>query len=176
VTLWLDVPIRGAHPVRKIERRLALTAEYGAKAISGLLGWLASPPPVAADDELYAWIENAPETLFQDKRIARVADAGPRSYIVRLPRREPFTRVALDLDAKGVRFRAVAGNDDILLTAIVAGGGTAPAAPARLISSEPLLTDPQRVRVAIGVPMASLHDAITQVQAAGGTIEHLYDY
>jgi hypothetical protein len=175
--LWTDVPLSGPHLVRKWERRLALTAEYGLKTVFGtLMSVTGSPAYASGNSEISAWIEQVPESVFADRRVARVAAVGPGAYIVRLPRAETFTRLVLELQAKNVRFRSIGGNDDILVSVLVPTGVTVPTPAVRLVSTTPLLTDPSRSRVALGVPVASLHELIAQVQAAGATVEHVYDY
>lgn len=176
-TLWTEVPLSGPHPVRKWERRLVLTAEYGLKTVFGALMSVAGSPAYAAgSSEISAWIEQVPESAFADQRIKRVAVVGPGAYIVRLPRAETFTRLVLDLQAKNVRFRSIGGNDDVLVSVLVPADVTVQTPAVRLVSTAPLLTDPSRSRVALGVPVASLHEVIAQVHAAGATVEHVYDY
>jgi hypothetical protein len=80
------------------------------------------------------------------------------------------------LQEKGVRFLSIAGNDDILLTAI------APRALADMVPSDrrvatlPLLTDPYRTRLALRVRITALHDVLAWLAARDASIEAIHDY
>ena len=174
--LWRDTPPTGPRMVRKWERKLALTAEYGGKGIYGWLIGLSSGAAYGTEaDRIHAWIDNASDPTFADGVVRKVHQMGPRSYIVTLPRYEAFT-VRAKLLVKGqVRFLEIAGNDEILLTIL------APAALERDSSlmarlDEPLLTDGSMRRTALSVPVRSLHEIILKLEQRGATIEHIYDY
>ena len=85
-------------------------------------------------------------------------------------------KVRADYEAKGVRFVNIAGNDEILVTALAPAGRTPDVSPAQIASLAPLPTDRSRVRLALRVPVRSLHDVLTRLVSGGITIEHLYDY
>lgn len=122
-------------------------------------------------------IENATDAIFQDPQVEKVRQLGPGTHIIRIPRYEAFTRTALALLDSGVRFLAVAGNDDMLMTVIApASFDDSAVRGANLVASRPFVTDPRRKRVALRVPVDRLHEIVPGLRAAGATIEHLYDY
>ena len=174
--LWRETPAMGPHVLRKWERKLALTAEFTAKGIYGWLIGVSSGAAYGAEDlRIHAWIENVPDAVFADNVVRKVEQVGPRSYIVTLPRYEAFTIRAKLLVKQGVRFVEIAGNDDILVT-IVAGGAIEPGAGVTAVLDERFLTDNPSHRVALTVPVRSLHDVIMRLEKSGATIEHIYDY
>jgi hypothetical protein len=174
--LWRTTPAFGPGLIRKWERRLALSAEYGSKA---LYGWLIGMGSQAAygDENLriHAWIENAPSDLFDDDTLRKVKDVGANSFIVTMPRYEAFTVQALVLIRRDVQFLDIAGNDEILITAIVPAAFAADRAVGAILV-EPLLTDEASRRIALRVPVRSLHSVVLGLEEGGATIEHLYDY
>jgi hypothetical protein len=175
--LWASTPMWGPHIVRKWERKLVLTAEYGAKAIYGRLIRGGSKATYAGEDlRIHAWIDHAADDVFADGEVKQVKAIGPQSFIVTMPRYEAFTVRALDLIARGVRFVDIAGNDEMLVTAIVPTAAVPADTGGTVILREPLLTNAGTARIALKVPVRSLHTAVTRLQAAGATIEHLYDY
>lgn len=175
--LWKETPAWGPHVLRKWERRTFLTAEYGSKAIYGWLIGKATGAAYAPEDlQIQSWIAGVPGAGFSDPRIQTVLRLGETSQIVKLPRYEAFTQVALALHAQGVRFVNIAGNDEILLTAIAAAARSPDLSPARIVSRMALPTNASRVRLAVRVPVRSLHEVLTRLLAEGITIEHLYDY
>jgi hypothetical protein len=157
--LWRATPMRGPQMFRKWERRFALTTEYGVKAV---YGWLIGLGTHAAYDAVQPTLQ------------AHVQRADGTAATVTLPRYEAFTAAALGLVHGGARFSDIAGNDEILLTAIVPAGFEAGAL--NTILTERLLTDPTRVRIAVRTQVSQLHDVVASVERNGGRIEHLYDY
>ena len=177
VALWREVPLTGSHMLRKIERRMALTAEYAIKAVYGFVIRKASGAAYQGEDlRIYARAAETPLPALSDQRVKVVQTIGPRQYIVTLPRYEDFTATALALSAKGARFTDIAGNDVLLMTALSRRGIPTSFPAAELVSVSPILTDPTMQRLALRVRVASLGDAVEQLVRAGASVEHLYDY
>jgi hypothetical protein len=175
--LWKGTPAWGPHVLRKWERRFFLTAEYGSKAIYGWVIGRATGAAYAPEDlQIQAWVEGVPPTGVSDTRVQSVLQVGDAGQIIRLPRYEAFTQAVMALHAQGVRFVNIAGNDEILLTAIAPAGRTPDVSPAQIASVSTLPTDRSRMRLALRVPVRSLHDVLTRLVSGGITIEHLYDY
>ena len=175
--LWRETPLSGAHSIRKWERKLALTAEYGVK---GIYGWLIGVSSGAAygpeDLRIHARIDNATDAVFADGVVRKVKQLGPGSYIVTIPRYEAFTGRAKLLIAQGVRFLDIAGNDDILVTVLAPAAMKANDIGAVVLIDEALLTQGTTRRLGLKVPVRSLHDVIPRLEKHGATIEHIYDY
>jgi len=175
--LWREVPLTGPHMLRKVERRLALTAEYAIKAVYAFVIRKASGAAYAGEDlRIFARVGETPASTLSDPRVKIVEPLGPRRFIVTLPRYEDFTATALALNAKGARFTDIAGNDVLLITALARRGIPTSFPAAELVSARPILTDPTMQRLALRVRVGSLGDAVDQLTRAGASIEHLYDY
>ena len=175
--LWKETPLWGLDLVRKWERRLALSAEYAVKAAcAGIIRWGTGAVYRPEDRVIDAWIDDAPDRIFDDGRIRKIKAVGPRSYIVAIPRYEVFTQVVTELARQGVRFREVAGNDEILLTAIAPSAADSRAGNAEILLREPILTNPGATRIAVKAPVTALHVILADLASRGATVEHLYDY
>jgi hypothetical protein len=179
ITLWTGSPMWGPNVIRKWDRRLVLTTEYGLKGLAAFIARRVASP--AADDGkasslIYAAIDHAPAAAFTDERVRQVDSLGPQSFIVSLPPREGFTETVQELQGKGVRFLSIAGNDDILLTAL-APRALAEAVPSeRRVATLPLLTDPFRIRLALRVRVTALAEVLGWLSARGASVEAIYDY
>jgi hypothetical protein len=174
--LWTQTPLWGPDLVRKWERRLLLTAEYSGKAVYGWIIGLGIRTVHRPEDlVIHARLDDAPERVFADTRIRKVKPLGPRSYIVALPRYTAFTPVVTALARQGVRFHDLAGNDEILLTAI-APRELNLQPPGGLVLSEEILTNPATKRIGLRAPVRTLHVILTDLPARGASLEHLYDY
>jgi hypothetical protein len=174
--LWRDVPALGPHLLRKWERRYALTSEYAVKAA---YGWLIenathsayeAPSPVTA-----AWVDRWPAC----SDAGPVSDVKPQadgSAIVLLPRYQAFTQRSLAIARCGAGFREIAGNRAAILVSVVAPIGDPPAAGARVLFEQPILTRPGQARRAYIVPVAGLSALLRETSSQGATVEHIFDY
>ena len=70
----------------------------------------------------------------------------------------------------------IAGNDDILLTALVPQAWTYHSADAEVLFSTPVLTEPLVQRIAVRCPVRSLHAVLNELTRAHVRIEHVYDF
>ena len=99
-----------------------------------------------------------------------------RSFIVTIPRHEAFTPIVIGLVKQGVQFLELAGNDEILLTAMAPSALDVQLATAEILLKEPLLTNPGATRIAVKARVASLRAVLTELTIRGATIERIYDY
>lgn len=175
--LWADTPLTGPNMIRKIERKLALSLEYGLKAAYGWAIRQGTQSVYSAEDlEIQAWAEGTTAEILQREpqlRIVKPIDA--RAAIVALPRYEPFTQIVPGLAREGVRFVEIAGNDEILITIIAPQAWEYSLSDGRALFTMPILTQPGRKRVAVQVPVAAL-DRVLRALSGDVTLEHIYDY
>ena len=176
-SLWSQVPLWGPHAVRKWERRLALTAEYGVK---GAYGWLlsAGSRTTYGDEALttYARVVRANE-----RDLAAVAGSLVQRTrggdLVKLPRYEAFTPAALALVERGARFVDIAGNRRVLVSVLApATFDVRTLTEARLVARELTVSRPDQARFALEVSVPRLPEAIGQLRKAKLKVEHIYDY
>ena len=176
--LWSENTLWGRHPARKLERRLFLSLDY---AIEAFYCWVIEAGTHAVygieSADTYAWIENTPASIFtQNSRIRKVKDVGVGAYIVIIPRYQEFTTVAEWLANRDVHFVEIAGNDEILVTAIAARDWTYDLTVGEAAFSTEVATMPERKRVAIAAPVGNLHTVMNELTNRGISIEHVYDY
>jgi hypothetical protein len=186
--LWAATPMWGPHVLRKWERRVVLTIEYGVKATCASAARLMAATPADKDTaRLHAWVGGATPAVLQANGAELVSTVGPGSFIVTLPRGEAFTRSLVGLTAGGVKVLDVAGNDEIALTAVVRPDSTrsAPttatppdeAPPAgRVLAADPLLIEPTARRLTVRTPLARLAETSAWLQRRGAVLERFYDY
>src|SRR6266404_4401719 len=178
--LWEETSFWGKHPIRKWERKFILSVDYGLEAIyAGVLQTASHVTYGVESAETYAWIENAPEAVFQEfPRIKKAKGVGALSAVVIIPRYQEFTDTAVKLTRHGVRFVQIAGNDEIMLTVLAPEGWQydLPAGESSLLFTERLMTQPGIQRFAIECSVRSLHLALNDAVARGIRIEHIYDY
>ena len=178
--LWRETPLWGKHPIRKWERKFILSVDYGIEAVYAHAMLFASHVTYGQEsDDTYTWVENAPETLFQEfPRIKNVKQVGPQSFVVVIPRYQEFTDLAVKLSQRDVHFAQISGNDEIMLTVVAPKNWRydLPASDGSLLFTENILTQPSEKRIALECPVRSLHFVLNSFSTRGIKIEHIYDY
>ncbi|MBI3797034.1 MAG: hypothetical protein HY268_08715 [Deltaproteobacteria bacterium] len=93
-----------------------------------------------------------------------------------LPRYEPFTKAVTELANKGVQFIEIAGNEQILMTVIAPPAWQATPQQGEILLARPILTQPDKKRVAITVTVSQLHAVIPSLAQENVTVDHIYDF
>jgi hypothetical protein len=171
--LWIETKLSGPHILRKWERKAWLSLDYGVEAAyCGLIELASHAVYGIEDDATYALVENAPDAVLAGiPAVRRVKSIGTGSFIVRMPRYQKFTETAGQLLRAHARFAEIAGNRQIMVTAVVRRDWIFQLPAGELLFSGEILTDGLSKRVALRVPVADL-GAIT----GGLPVEHIYDY
>lgn len=176
--LWRETSFWGPNIVRKAERKAALSVEYGSKAIYAWLIKLGTQSVYdAADLEIGARVTGLPPDIAQQEPQVRViSQDDSRTAMIILPRYESFSEIVPRLAREGVQFTTIAGNDVILLTVIAPHGWQYNLDGGDAIFAMPILTQPDRQRIAVSVPVASLHRVLLSLDGQPVILEHIYDY
>jgi hypothetical protein len=174
--LWKETSFSGPHELRKVERKSILSVDYGLEAIySEILEKLSHMTYGVEPPETYAWVDNMGESLFAKyPHVRRVKSSGARSYLVSIPRYQEFTWLAARLAKDDVHFVQIAGNDVIVVSAIVRSW-TYETPEERVLFFDKLLTQPDVKRVVLECRVRDLHLVLNDL-ASRGTVEHVYDY
>jgi hypothetical protein len=75
-----------------------------------------------------------------------------------------------------VRFLSIAGNDDIVLTALAPNGLINAVPLDRRVATLPLLRNPLRSRIALRVRVTALSEVLAWLASSGASIEAIHDY
>ncbi len=179
--LWTETPFRPTHLLRTLERRGWLSLDYAVESVYCQIIEIATHATYGHEDlNTGAWIEYPPSAtptvLAPSSSIQVAKDLGPGEAIVEIPRYQEFTQDARVLIQHGVRFRQIAGNELLVISAIAPGKWTNSVANVQLLFSQSMLTDPSRTRVVLLTRVNEIHRVIPALEAQGVAIEHLYDY
>jgi hypothetical protein len=177
--LWSETPFRSTHLLRTLERRAWLTLDYSVEALYCQLIELGTHATYGFEDTTTkAWVDFPPEVNPASfaGHLKIVRDPGGGEAILELPRYQEFTPAALMLIRAGVRFRQIAGNELIVVSAIGPSQWTNNVPGLQVLLPQPLLTNPGKTRVVLLIPVPQLETILPRLEADGLVIEHLYDY
>ncbi len=176
--LWRETPWMGPHLLRKWERRIFLSLDYGIEAIyCGVLTGATHAVYGVEPADTYAFIENAPTAvLTQIPHIRLVRQLTPNAAMVIIPRYQEFADTAMRLASSGVRFADIAGNSEVLVSALLPSSAVYDIPGSQLVFSSALLTDSTRRRAGIRCAVSHLNEVLTAMTSRGLRVEHIYDY
>lgn len=177
--LWTETSLWGPNPIRKWERKLVLTMDYGVKAFYAWVIGRGAEVVYGGPDKvtIYAVAEGVDEAMLArepELQLARKID--DQRDLVTLTRFEVFSRIVPGLIRDGLRFDEIAGNDEILVTALAPQTGTNSFEHAEYLFDLPILTQPVLTRVALKVRVADLHLLLLELADKNIRLEHIYDY
>lgn len=176
--LWNGTSLWGPDPIRKWERKLALTVEYGGKILYGSFTNLGAQATYGGADveKIYAVTEGLTEGM-QSKDLEVVEQIADQRQLVRITRFEYFSNTVPELLERGVNLIEVAGNDEILLTLLGSQDADYNFSHGEYLFGLPILTEPGQTRAAIKVPVADLALFFEELRGREDIqFEHMYDY
>ncbi len=176
--LWATTGGWGQNPIRKWERKFVLSLEYGGKA---LYGWLIREgAQVAYGPEMLhvhaLAMGTQGETFKNSPEVLLVEQVNEEVTLIGLPRYEGFTQIVPELTRQGVHFIEIAGNDQIMVSVLAPKDWTYSMEMGEVLFVMDVLTQPHLKRMAIDVPVTSLHTVLAALEREGVMLEHLYDY
>lgn len=172
---WRETSFGDVSLVRSTERRIALSMEYGAKAIyAQVLGLAAGLAPakltirtvVAGLDE---------QDALADPRIRVVERRADGLSVIETPRYRAFTEVLLGLAERQRGVVEIAGNREIFVTVIAPAGNPA-LAETDLVLRVPIQSRPGFERLGLTVGVRTLPGLLTRTRTGPVVLEHVYDY
>jgi len=176
--LWTETSLWGPDPLRKWERKLALTVEYGGKILyGGFTNFGAQATYGGADtSKIYAVTEGVTDDMLSDdlEIIENIDDKRQLIYITRF---EYFSDTVPGLMERGLRFVEIAGNDEMLFTLLGPQDADYSFEHGEYLFDLPILTQPGLTRAAIKVRVADIHLFLQELKGrADIKFEHMYDY
>jgi hypothetical protein len=176
--LWGETSMWGPDPIRKWERKLALTVEYGGKLLySSFTNFGAQATYGGADtSKIYAVTEGVTDDMTSDDLEIK-QQIGDHRQLIYITRFEYLSVNAPKLMERGMRFIEIAGNDEILFTVLGPLDAEYVFEHGDYLFDLPILTHPNLTRVAIKVRVADMHLFLQELKGRDDVqFEHFYDY
>jgi hypothetical protein len=174
--LWGETPLLGAHFLRKLERRLFFTLEYGGKALyAKAIGFASRTAYGVKDDSIYFTLLSPSEDAPNPAGVEMLGIDG-RTRIARSLRWGPFTKAAAALAAEGFDFADISGNRRIVVTVVGPRDREPPSDGATELFESRVLSNDDIERHVLLVETRALGAFLRSLPASGIRLEHVYDY
>ncbi len=172
---WRETPFGDVSLVRSAERRIALSLEYGVKAVyAQVLGLAAGLAPARL--RIRTVVRGLDEQdAVADPRISVVERRPDGLSVIETPRYRAFTEVLLGLAERQRGLVEIAGNREIFVTVIAPAGSTAPA-ETDLVLRVPIQSQPGFERLGLTVAVRNLPGLLMRTRTGPVVLEHVYDY
>jgi hypothetical protein len=190
--LWSNTEPGNPSLVRRTERHVALTLEYGVKAIyAKAMGLLAGAAPAKLTIE--SIINGLGRQQLETDKVVTVRRSIPEGMVVETPRYRAFTEFLQRLAAADGNVLEIAGNDRIFVTVVGEAKQRDPAglifrspagsasgidrlARASIMFAVPVQAVPGQERLGIELEVRDLTAFMRAAPSLGLTLEHAYDY
>ena len=176
--LWNETSLWGPDPLRKWERKIALSIEYGGKVVYAVFTNFGAQATYGGADveKIYAVTTGITDDML-GKDLEVVEKIGDTRQLTRITRFEYFSDTVPGLTERDVQFVEIAGNDEILFTLIGSQDANYTFEHGEYLFDLPILTQPGLTRVAIKVPVADIGSFLQELKGRGDIqFEHMYDY
>lgn len=173
---WAQTSLIGGNPLRKIERRIALSLEWSAKSLYAQLIGLgaASMPAALRIRSVVADLDVG--DIAADPRITLVQRHAQGASIIETDRYRTLTEVLSGLAKRGRNLQEIAGNTSILITILAPVEEPVVLKDATIVFQVPVQGRPGWHRVALDVKVPQLLALMRHIEGGKLTLEHVYDY
>lgn len=173
---WRETPLTGGNVVRKVERRIGLTLEWGFKAVyARLMAVLAGAAPAQLRIQSVVRDLQAAD-VEADPRITVVRRIEGGATVIETDRYRVFTNILTGLAQRGRNLAEIAGNERIMVSVLAPLGVAIAPAGTRILVATPVETRQGWQRLALAVEVGGLAELIRSMERLGLVLEHVYDY
>jgi FAD/FMN-containing dehydrogenase len=181
--LWTTVPMTGPGILRKWERRMALSSEYGVKSIYASLIGIGTKSAYTADENerllVVAGWNDSIRRSFATRAMIKPLRALDREYsLLDIPRYNPFrdALLALSDSSRSVRVAEISGSEIVTVAGTAPSGWKAPPRTTEIVAYD-VPSDPHRERILLQTSARDLLDVLHRLRSDGTFhVEHVYDY
>ncbi len=176
--LWSETSLWGPDPLRKWERKLALTVEYGGKLLYSSLTNLGAQATYGGADveKIYAVTGGITDDMLSSD-LEAVETLDNKRQLIRITRFEYFSDTVPRLMERGVTLVEIAGNDEILVTLLGLQDADYEFEYGDYLFDLPIPTQAGQTRIAVKVRVSDLPLFFEELKSREDVqFEHMYDY
>ena len=175
--IWSDTDFFGENFIRKLERKLFFSMEFGFKSIyAKLIGFGAQTAYEQSEGLIYMVAKVPTEANYEFPVPAQVVGEEGDELLLSVPRWGEFSKTIPILAKHDIQFVEISGNQNIIFSLLSnTDSANILVLSSKLISSE-LVSNPNRYRSYSLVKVKDLSAAIKEAVGHGFDVEHIFDY
>lgn len=176
-TIWSDTSFFGHNFIRKTERKLFFTLEFGFKTIyAKLIGFGAQTAYEPSDGLVYLSATFPHTTKSKLPNSVKLLYENNDDYILAVPRWGEFTKLMPILSEMGVRFNDISGNDSIVISTIQNGKDDTKYDYATSLFQSKIVSNNDLERNVVKTSPQLIDEFLNEVKSKNHKIEHIYDF
>lgn len=175
--IWIEPEFFGDNFIRKFERKLFFTLEFGFKELyAGVIKYAAKSAYDESDGKIYLTLQSEmtlqPEQIYPGKELA----TDGKEYLLSVPRWGGFTDLIPKLANLDVTFGDISGNDRIALSFLTDEVDPFKPTFGTYLFDSQLVSSDKVKRVIYLVKVSDLTLLLIELKQNGYSVEHIYDY
>ena len=175
--IWWEPSFIGENFVRKLERKLFFTLEFGFKSLYAKLVGFGAKTAYEASDGLVYLTASVPEGVQRTlPQSVKKTFKGDGAQILAVPRWGGFTKVIPELVRMGVQFKDISGNSRIVVQLRGPASQAIELVEGETLFSAPLVSNNSAQRIYLNVRVDKLHRLLREAETMNLNLEHIYDY
>lgn len=174
---WSRVPMSGGSMVRKLERRVALSLEWGGKALYAAAMRSAAAAAMPFPTRIRSVVRGLDSTdLAADPRITMVRTMPGGAAVIETDRYGVLTGVIAGLVERNRELSEIAGNNRVLVSLLLPPGAALPPDGGTPVLEVPVQAEPGWRRVGLDVAVPQLAALIRGIGTGPARLELVYDF
>ncbi|GLX78274.1 hypothetical protein tinsulaeT_16140 [Thalassotalea insulae] len=175
--IWTEPEFFQDNFIRKLERKLFFTLEFGFKELySGVIKFAAKSAYDESDGKIYLTLHSdknlEPEQVFPGEILAN----HDKEYLLSVPRWGGFTSIMPKLAALDVAFTDVSGNYKIAVSFITDKNSPFKPSYGKYLFDSQVVSSQKQKRIIYMVKVSDLAALLNEMRLNDHQIEHIYDY
>lgn len=175
--VWSETEFFGENFIRKLERKLFFSMEYGFKALyAKLIKYAAQTTYEQSDGLIYMQAVVPPDSNAIFPSSVKVIAESAGEVTLAVPRWGAFTDAIIALAKHELRYTNISGNTRIVVSTLSDPANAPPLTQSRRVFSSRLVSNSNQQRTYWLVKVKDLSGAINEALVKGYQVEHIFDY
>ena len=175
--IWSDTDFFGDNFIRKLERKVFVTLEFGVKTLyAKLIESAVKANYEPSDGLIYLTVALANTNRQQLPANINVVNRFDKEAILSIPRWGEFTRTLAQLNTLEIQLKDISGNGRIAVSFISDADQAQTLAASQVLFADPLVSNKEKQRTVVMTQTNTLLALLNDAKSKQYQLEHIYDY